>query len=254
MYTQVEFVGEADFENHGVQQLEYSIKIINPDKLSDYKSVRVCKWKQCEDLKELRLFLSSKVPPIDNWPNFDDTDMGYIEPGHGLKGKKQWLSTDDDLTAMYEKHVGKRNILLWTYSNIPGRENSKKATKGTNFEQHKKTLDEVDEKYDELRKKHGTNYTLEQFRMWGQLIRLGKHDSMDDPPDKPFWRGRKRKNEFSQPSPRKIAGISPSKKVSVRSELLDQLSKWHTLNQTGVVSDEDYEDLKKNILQDIKQL
>ena len=90
--------------------------------------------------------------------------------------------------------------------------------------------------------------------MWAQLIRLGKHDSMDDPPDKPFWRGRKRKNEFSQPSPRKIAGISPSKKVSVRSELLDQLSKWHTLNQTGVVSDEDYKDLKENILQDIKQL
>ncbi len=29
-------------------------------------------------------------------------------------------------------------------------------------------MSEVDEKYDELRKKHGTNYTLEQLRMWEQ--------------------------------------------------------------------------------------
>ncbi len=36
-------------------------------------------------------------------------------------------------------------------------------------------MSEVDEKYDELQKKHGTNYTLEQLRMWAQLIRLGKH-------------------------------------------------------------------------------
>jgi hypothetical protein len=89
----------------GVQQLEYSIKIINPDKLSDFKSVRVCKWRQCEDLKDLRGVLSSRVPPTDNRPNFADTELGYIEPGHGLKGKKQWLNNDDDLKDMYQKHV-----------------------------------------------------------------------------------------------------------------------------------------------------
>ncbi len=41
---------------------------------------------------------------------------------------------------MYEKPVGKGNILLWAYSNIPGRENNPngKKAKGSRFEQHKK--------------------------------------------------------------------------------------------------------------------
>ena len=43
-------------------------------------------------------------------------------------------------------------------------------------------------------------------------------------------------------------------RVSVRSELLDQLGKWHKLNEAGVVSDDEYEELKKNILSDIRQL
>ena len=70
---------------------------------------------------------------------------------------------------MYKKHVGKKSILLWAYSTVHARGSStSKKQAGTNFEQHKKTMSEVDEKYDELRKKHGTNYTLEQLRMWEQ--------------------------------------------------------------------------------------
>ena len=89
--------------------------------------------------------------------------------------------------------------------------------------------------------------------MWAQMIRLGKHESTDDPPDKPFWRGRKCQQDVSylSPSPKR-ASISPSKKVSVRSELLDQLTKWHNLSECGVVSHEEYEELRKKILGDIK--
>ncbi len=62
--------------------------------------------------------------------------------------------------------------------------------------------------------------------MWAQMIRLGKHESTDDPPDKPFWRERKRKQDVpysSSSTKRAQLDVSPSKKVSVRSELLDQL-------------------------------
>ena len=80
----------------------------------------------------------------------------------------------------------------------------------------------------------------------------------DDPPDKPFWRGRKRQQDSSQSSSptskRSSNAVSPSKKVSIRSELLDQLSKWHKLSECRVVSNTEYEDLKKKILSDINQL
>lgn len=96
--------------------------------------------------------------------------------------------------------------------------------------------------------------------MCAHMIRLGKHDSVDEPPDMPFWRGRKRQQASSESSvqPTKkvaIADVATStSRVSVRSELLDQLSKWHKLSMDGVVSDAEYEELKKTILSDIKQL
>lgn len=87
--------------------------------------------------------------------------------------------------------------------------------------------------------------------MWAHVIHSGKHTSIDEPPDKPFWRGRKRK--LSE-QPQVGYGISPTKKVSVRSELLDQLSKWHKLSEAGVVSSSEYDELKQKILSDIKEL
>ena len=36
--------------------------------------------------------------------------------------------------------------------------------------------------------------------------------------------------------------------MSLRSELIDQLEKWHKLLDSGAVSQEDYDDLKSKIL------
>ena len=103
--------------------------------------------------------------------------------------------------------------------------------------------------------------------MWAHMIRLGKRESTDESPDKPYWRSRRRHQTTvtlsELPPAKKVASsvnkgtgacVSPTKKVSVQSELLNQLAKWHKLNETGVVTDVEYEDLKKAILSDIKQL
>ena len=45
-------------------------------------------------------------------PDFEVADLGYIESGHGMKGRKQWLSTDSDVQMMYEQHAEKYSILL----------------------------------------------------------------------------------------------------------------------------------------------
>ncbi len=33
--------------------------------MSEYKNVRMCKWKCCQKLSEFREFLGAKVPPIE---------------------------------------------------------------------------------------------------------------------------------------------------------------------------------------------
>ena len=110
---------EVEIEDFDEVLFEYSIKIINPDRMSEFKNVRVSKWKQCETLEDLRLFLTEKVPSVSSEPpDFSSVDLGYLEPGHGMKGKKQWFNNDDDVNEMYAKHAGRRNIQLWAYSRV----------------------------------------------------------------------------------------------------------------------------------------
>ena len=33
-------------------------------------------------------------------------DVGYIEPGHGVKGRQMWLETEDELHEMYQILAG----------------------------------------------------------------------------------------------------------------------------------------------------
>lgn len=30
--------------------------------------------------------------------------LGYIEPGHGLRGRQRWLSSNEDMLTMYAMH------------------------------------------------------------------------------------------------------------------------------------------------------
>lgn len=51
--------------------------------------------------KEIRVFLSSLE--VEEKPDFEIVEVGYIEPCHNMKGKKQWIHPSDDIKAMYEE-------------------------------------------------------------------------------------------------------------------------------------------------------
>ncbi len=50
--------------------------------------------------------------------NLSAEPFGYMEPGHGFKGKTRCLTSDVDLDAMYQLHKSRREILLWCYSDL----------------------------------------------------------------------------------------------------------------------------------------
>ena len=54
-------------------------------------------------------------------PDVDKLEFGYIEPGHGLKGKKEWILDDDDLKHFLDKYQSnnKKELTLWCYSQGP---------------------------------------------------------------------------------------------------------------------------------------
>ena len=47
--------------------------------------------------------------------------------------------------------------------------------------------------------------------------------------------------------------LSPGKRISYRSECIDQLDKWHALLEKGAISNTQFQELQQTILGDIKQ-
>ena len=92
--------------------------------------------------------------------------------------------------------------------------------------------------------------------MWAHLINMKKHQSFDDPPDKPFFRGSSKKVFRQQSSDIPNAtcmlheGISPSKRIGLRTELLDQLDKLSALLEKGIIDHAKYEQLHDSIIAD----
>ena len=238
--------------------------------MSIYTNVRVGVYHEYESMQALRKFLDNRVNiPSSSTdiskPDFQHVEIGYIIPGHGLKGKKIWLYTDTDLQEMYEKLQGKKCIQFWAYTHVTTNPQSKGSTASTasssSSTDHGPKSSEVDQLYEQLREKHKENrmYGEEQLRMWAYLINMGKHSSLDEPPDKPFWRGRKRPtteadNQVTTKIRRVVSSSSPSTKVSMRTQLIDQLEKWKKLHTDGIIDDTEYKELRESILTDIKNL
>jgi hypothetical protein len=42
-------------------------------------------------------------------------DVGYIEHGHGMKGKQVWLVEDADVAEKYARFKTKQDITLWCF-------------------------------------------------------------------------------------------------------------------------------------------
>ena len=51
-----------------------------------------------------------------------------------------------------------------------------------------------------------------------------------------------------------LSVVSPGSKVRVRSELIEQLDRFHKLKESGALSTEEYGELRSNILSDFKNL
>ena len=232
------------------------MKIVSP-----FKSESVIK-KLCTNTRFTSL--NQIVQAIKAVLTISPTQLGYIEPGHGLKGKQRLLSSNDDITCMYECFAGIRTkeIVLWCRV-----ERLKLSpSQSTSQSQPKKDIiamkiSKVEELIEQLRHRHGSRYSVEQYNAWAHLLNVEKHKSLEDPPDLPYFRGTKRRREGSEledtnpePVSKSVpsATISPEQRVVLRSKCIEQLDKWHSLLEKGVISQTHYEEVQAMIMKDIQ--
>ena len=61
-------------------------------------------YKQFETVNDIKVGLAKWI----NLSKEFDLAIGYIEPGHGTKGRKRWLHDDSDLIDLYQLYKGRR--------------------------------------------------------------------------------------------------------------------------------------------------
>ncbi len=60
------------------------------------------------------------------------------------------------------------------------------------------------------------------------------------------------KIHFRQARETAVSVSSPGKRIGLRTQCIDQLTKWHKLKEDGVISDAEYQEMHKTIMGDIK--
>ena len=227
----------------------YSLKIVNPNNTGGELIINDLEVPgQPTSVKELKTKLCEQ---FSKYTEGYDTQFGYIVPGHGMKGKQETISTDEELATMYEKYKKRKRILFWL--KCKPRSNKRASPDSADVPQSKRhasllnMMSDVDDNIvTKLKEKHGEKYTPVQLNCWAHMIHTHKHDSMEEPPNKSFF-GKKK------PSDANASSVSPGKRISLRSECINQLDKWHQLKERGVITGEQYEELQKTILVDIKK-
>lgn len=246
------------------QVFTYNVKVINSLKKSIYSIKHLVNRHQFSTLSDLVRCVKEGISGM------KDDVLGYIEPGHGQKGKLRELTTDDDLKEMYVLYKRKQEILLWCYGDVgeqtgfnPPPQRKRKQASNTDApppgkrQAIAKSINEVEDIIKKLKEKHGDAYSVEKLNCWAHMLNVGKHSSYEEPPDFPFFKKCKKKvqiNDKVAASPSGPTCNSPSKRVGLRTQCIDQLSKWHELLNAGAIDQTQYDELKETILGDIKKM
>ena len=81
-----------------------------------------------------------------------------------------------------------------------------------------------------------------------EVIQMKKHDSYEEPPNKPFFRNSRKTKPSTPPSEKSSDSnltISPGKHVLMQGQLIDQISKLHDLLERGAISKVQYDNYRR---------
>ena len=268
------------------------IRVINPDKKSEYKTY---------NLRNLTAGSFSSVSGLKNEISSQIGDRVSVDPDFNLgylKGQtKMWIRDDMDVEYVGTMFAQGNTLTLWcdAPSEAPRKRShqadssdsdqsdsgaKKKGQPKQKISAMEERRERVEEFKTELRGKHGTAYTPLQYTLWAEMIAVGTHKGLDNPPQVPMFIGKERKqksdNEMSRTftqlaksvvavlSPQAATGsaastqsagsISPNKVADLRSKYIAQMRELHSLYELGALTEAEFLDQKKPILGQLKTL
>ncbi|KAJ7394512.1 hypothetical protein OS493_000326 [Desmophyllum pertusum] len=111
--------------------------------------------------------------------------------------------------------------------------------------------EKIDDYIHSLKERHGeSGYQPYQYKLWAEMLALGSHKSQEEPPMLPIFRNKiAKKTQPAASSSTSTMGTSVP--GNSRSEILRQLRELNELKQMDVLTDEEFADKKKVLLNDL---
>lgn len=232
----------------------YSVKLVNRSKKSEYRIHNIRDGVKFTDMENLQGFIRTRFK---EFTGCDELCIGYVEPGHGWKGKQMWLNSDEDIKDLYVVCSKARHILLWCY--LPTEKKRKRKLEFSEEKENKRArclssnrskIDETNDTFQDLITKHNHKYTPEQLHAWAEMVQMKKHSSLEVPPKMPFFRSRHQEPRAQEKVTTAVSS-SGSSWIHARTECIEQLEKIGNLLEKGTISQEQHDKLQEAIMKDI---
>ena len=204
--------------------------------------------------------------------------VGYLEPPNQAK---RWLCDDRDIHKMYADFPSGSKITFWCEASTQKEDSEEPPPKKRAQTPREKREDDLQDVVDKLKEKHPGKESV-KLRLWAKLIQSGHYDDYDTPPNIPLITGKaatpkktvkegvaglvaeaataivKACNPPSSPVKSlgcdNGKGISPLKAVSLRRSCLEDLKKAKELHEDGILSQEEFQEENKRILDMLRGL
>ena len=267
------------------------------DKIFVLRRIETGKVTSCDDLK--KLIKKQLRNDVIDWEDFD---VGYVSSKRGEKIIS--IRSLEDLAEVWKEIRAQGDaIQLWCDGlKVEGQLRKKRKKKHSDDDddseddQPKKKSakeereDKLKQAMDTLTKKHGSNYTQMQYRIWSEVYANGMHTDLDSPPTNSMFKRagsgtgtpstKKKQTDSTSPEmaealtqaasevssaivaaftpksavPSTSTCVSPAKVIENRSRCYKQLSDLQSLRSQGLLSEEEYVREKDAIMGLLKKL
>ena len=145
--------------------------------------VEVRKWDVNFEFTDVTEMKRRLVNDVCDCLDGEELTFGYLEPGHGTKGRQVPLLNSGDLSSMYSTHRRRKQIILWvkiskkktvpppakrqctsSVSELSSKTSNKtsSAPSSSKYTAQQQKMTELEVIVDDLSERHGDAYTTEQ--------------------------------------------------------------------------------------------
>lgn len=215
--------------------------------------------------------------------NASSFQVGFL-CGKGCQ--KRWIVSEDDLGLMYKEVGDEKEIRLWCEGKVKDSEVGLKRKCSDEDCPVKSKREKNEDKENSIRvkleEKHGDKYTVPQYILWAKFIRIGRHDSYDDPPPIPLITGQQKGSSHKKESLTDVISsaataisqalkpktppttpvskatskstLSPNNHAALRRHNLEDLKILSQLFNDGVLTSAEFSEQKEAILSSLRKL